>query len=164
MISATFGVYLSQKALALDFCYGYGQELTSIIQEYNEIDEEIASFGKVMVQMSILITFLFVNGTLFLYGFIFIHLFKTNKINKVGKQQVMNLISKSIYFYQQTTFERFVNRYHKITNEDKWNHYGGASGSIYNRFHLCDALFCTVLWLWAHWTCSNDIHLDLYSC
>ena len=85
MISATFGVYLSQKALALDFCYGYGHELTSIIQEYNEIDEEIACFGKVMVQMSILITFLFVNGTLFLYGFIFIHLFKTNKINKVGK-------------------------------------------------------------------------------
>ena len=91
MISATFGVYLSQKALALDFCYGYGQELTSIIQEYNEIDEEIASFGKVMVQMSILITFLFVNGTLFLYGFIFIHLFKTNKINKVGKYQLQNL-------------------------------------------------------------------------
>ena len=91
MISATFGVYLSQKALALDFCYGYGQELTSIIQEYNEIDEEIAGFGKVMVQMSILITFLFVNGTLFLYGFIFIHLFKTNKINKVGKYQLQNL-------------------------------------------------------------------------
>ena len=85
MTSATFGVYLSQKALALDFCYGYGQELTSTIQEYNDLDEKIASLGKTMVQMSIFITFIFVNGTLFLYGFIFSHLLKNNKMNRLGK-------------------------------------------------------------------------------
>ena len=27
--SATIGTYLSQKAFALDFCYGFGQELVS---------------------------------------------------------------------------------------------------------------------------------------
>ena len=111
MISATFGVYLSQKALALDFCYGYGQELTSVIQEYNEIDENIASLGKIMVQMSILITFIFVNGTVFLYGFIFIHLLKTNKINKVGKYQLQNLLQFDS-FPSIHNFERLVERCH----------------------------------------------------
>ena len=113
MISATFGVYLSQKALALDFCYGYGQELTSVIQEYNDIDEKIASLGKIMVQMSILITFIFVNGTVFLYGFIFIHLLKTNKINRLGKYELQNFIEISFHFLlQHFIFERLVERCH----------------------------------------------------
>ena len=82
---ATFGVELTQKALALDFCYGYGQEMTSVIQNYNGIDEKVASFGQTMVQTSILMGFVFVNGTMFLYGYIFFHLYKTNKLNKCGR-------------------------------------------------------------------------------
>ena len=82
---ATFGVELTQKALALDFCYGYGQEMTSVIQNYNGIDEKVASFGQALVQTSILMGFVFVNGTMFLYGYIFFHLYKTNKLNKCGR-------------------------------------------------------------------------------
>ena len=82
---ATFGVELTQKALALDFCYGYGQEMTSIIQNHNGIDEKVASFGQTMVQTSILMGFVFVNGTMFFYGLIFLNLYRTNKLNKCGR-------------------------------------------------------------------------------
>ena len=83
--TATFGVNLTGKALALDFCYGYGQELTSAIHEYNDFDEEVAGLGKTMVQASILMGLILINGMMFLYGCIFFHLYKTNKINKCGK-------------------------------------------------------------------------------
>ena len=84
---ATFGVYLSQKAMALDFCHGYGQGLVSTIHKYSKLDEETAYLGKTMVQISSLLTGIFIPATICLYGFIFWRLFKTNKINKLGKQQ-----------------------------------------------------------------------------
>ena len=82
---ASFGVHLTGKALALDFCLGYSQEFTSVIQEFNDMDEKVASLGKTMVQASILMGLFLINGMMFLYGCIFFHLYKTNKINKCGK-------------------------------------------------------------------------------
>ena len=82
--SATFGTYLSQKAFALDFCHGFGQEFVSILQEYNGLDIETATLGKTMMETSSMVTFIFIPATIALYGFIFWRLLKTNKINKLG--------------------------------------------------------------------------------
>ena len=82
--SANFGTYLSQKAFALDFCHGFGQEFVSILQEYNGLDIETAILGKTMMETSSMVTFIFIPATIALYGFIFWRLLKTNKINKLG--------------------------------------------------------------------------------
>ena len=89
---ASFGVHLTGKALALDFCLGYSQEFTSVIQEFNDMDEKVASLGKTMVQASILMGLFLINGMMFMYGRIFFHLYKTNKINKCGKLLKVTLV------------------------------------------------------------------------
>ena len=163
---ATFGVELTQKALALDFCYGYGQEMTSVIKNYNSIDEKVASFGQTMVQTSILMGFVFVNGTIFLYGHIFFHLYKTNKLNKCGKFKSTLFLKHFMNFLKMrySFSHRLVQWHHQIKNENKRNHHGGASCGIFNWLHLCNSAFCIIFGLRAIWTSSNDICSNLHSC
>ena len=139
--SATFGTYLSQKAFALDFCYGFGQELVSTIQEYNGLEIETASLGKTMMQTSSMVTFIFIPATICLYGFIFWRLLKTNKINKLGN-------SSYFYHWNINNFTPFllrpVKRCYPVKSEDKWNHHGWTSGFFCHWVCLRNSIFCFV--------------------